>query len=797
MLPCTPAPSLGIGTLPLFPASKIAMQELPRPVNHKRPGPYLTTEILEPSRQHLDLAATQLSPPYDFTFPEKDPGPFGLSSGLQTCDESQLVPIPVKRRKLDSQTSMPQGLGSPGHQEEKLGKPDSSNQHSDSQASVLSYWSDAGSSSSHAMALPFAKHITNLSPFWCVCAGFKQSDGYCPLSQASPAVYDPNDPQPYGSEKQQYMHMPSQSEPQDLSLIGSEQFNPGTSEPETQSMSMAGYLDQGRMQLASPPDRAKDSLFSQGRLPLEHFTDEYMPQDIASSHMPYPQCYGPNVGQERMNAVADFSEAFGRPTIALRGSVGGCSVAAPFDMLSSAGGSLGESGPLNGWSDACDGHTSSSFDVLLPDQRGGKRGPFKDPKLREQTAQTRRTGSCIRCRMQRIRCESDPEDPGGICLTCTHLATTKAGRFPCLRYKITDMKLYKPGQVPGYEWTRRWDHSITETIQNWASPDVKFIAVSAGYSTKCIELQVRRFIPQDGDKLVRTWDHNGTKKSVEIPPYALVDFELTKSTYTAHIEDIMTDTIQHVLKSSGDLLERTYFEAVRLMRHPETPEDSAKLLRRTLTLWVSIRLSTTSGFLVGRETLGMSGSILDETSPNAGMIPMPPVLGAQLDLVLIHHIQTKLRRDMLETLQKMVLKNKQATWLVIYLVTFILLHNASLITAHDAGYARKHGMKSFAAAPLRTRRQSARIPSGSKYPARTFPLLQQGRVSVLGRMQGKDLRSLADLGEDELMFVHATKDYHKMNRVEWQQIRNGGVYEDDFFFVSQLFEENWKPQSTI
>lgn len=45
----------------------------------------------------------------------------------------------------------------------------------------------------------------------------------------------------------------------------------------------------------------------------------------------------------------------------------------------------------------------SNFDILQPNQRGGKRGPFRDPSLREQTAQTRKIGSCIRCRMQRIR----------------------------------------------------------------------------------------------------------------------------------------------------------------------------------------------------------------------------------------------------------------------------------------------------------------------------------------------------------------------------------------------------------
>lgn len=38
-----------------------------------------------------------------------------------------------------------------------------------------------------------------------------------------------------------------------------------------------------------------------------------------------------------------------------------------------------------------------------PVSKVGKRGPFRDPVLREQTAQTRKRGSCIRCKMQRIR----------------------------------------------------------------------------------------------------------------------------------------------------------------------------------------------------------------------------------------------------------------------------------------------------------------------------------------------------------------------------------------------------------
>lgn len=278
-------------------------------------------------------------------------------------------------------------------------------------------------------------------------------------------------------------------------------------------------------------------------------------------------------------------------------------------------------------------------------------------------------------------------------MTCKKVSNSRAGRFPCLRYKITDIRLFKPGQVPGFEWTRRWNNNISDPIQNWASEDLKTIFISDGLSNRFVEVQVRRFIPQAGDKLERTWDFKGMKKSVSIPPYALVKLEDVKKAYSEHIQESMREAFGSLLGRPESLLYQTYDRAWRIFRDPSTPMECLDLIGRTLMLWMSIRLTTRSSFIVGTETLGMPRDILDETSPNHGMIPLPPVLGAQLDLVLIHHIQTRLRRELLDRLQKTIQKNKQSTWLVTYLVTFILLHNTALITGHDAGYARKHGMK--------------------------------------------------------------------------------------------------------
>jgi hypothetical protein len=366
----------------------------------------------------------------------------------------------------------------------------------------------------------------------------------------------------------------------------------------------------------------------------------------------------------------------------------------PTDNVSQYGmlvnGQNGEETVQNGWS-LVDQHPN--FEILLPNQRGGKRGPFKDPNLREQTAQTRKIGSCIRCRMQRIRCENNPEEEGGPCLTCKKVSNSRAGRFPCLRYKITDIRLFKPGQVPGYEWTRRWTNNISDPIQSWATEEPRTIYLSGGLSNKFVKVKVQRFIPQAGDKLERTWDYKGIKKSVTIPPYAMVNLEEVKAEYLNHIESTMQDAFTKLLGPPEGLLFRTYLRAWKIFKDPSTSPECADLIHQTLLLWMSIRLTTRSSFIVGEETLGMKRNILDETNPNHGNIPLPPVLGAQMDLILIHHIQTRLRRELLDKLQKMMSKNKQSTWLVTYLVIFILLHNTALITAHDAGYAKKHGMK--------------------------------------------------------------------------------------------------------
>ncbi|TDZ60799.1 Satratoxin biosynthesis SC3 cluster transcription factor SAT20 [Colletotrichum trifolii] len=446
---------------------------------------------------------------------------------------------------------------------------------------------------------------------------------------------------------------------------------------------------------------------------------------------------------------------------------------------------------------------TNNFDIVYHHQRppASKRGPFKDPRARQETAITRRIGSCVRCKMQRIRCVTDAEDPTACCVTCKPKPNSnhhkQVSRQPCIRAKITELKCMKPGPVNGYEWTLRWgNHGPVDNIANWASGEVRTIQVADGYAPGIsIQLHVRQFIPQKGDKLERSWvTRDGVKKSVPIPPYAITDLEEAQSAYQEYIKkgvlEYFNTIIEGVIGARNSLLYETYSKAWEVSQDPRTPPEERELLLQTLQMWLAVRLTTKSVEIVGNETLGMNHGILDSSSPQHGCIPLPPVMGAQLDFVLIQHIQTRLRREMLEKLQKMTQQNKQKTWLTTYLVTFILLHNIALLAHHDASYARKHGMKTKFA------RESDvhDYHYGGTILLAYFHYCNKGIFPFTEECRDQDLRQLAQLDEQALHFVQWTRNEAMTHKREWDELHGANEYEQAYFFVSQLFQRDWQPQ---
>ena len=110
-------------------------------------------------------------------------------------------------------------------------------------------------------------------------------------------------------------------------------------------------------------------------------------------------------------------------------------------------------------------------------------------------------------------------------------------------------------------------------------------------------------------------------------------------------------------------------------------------------LWFAIRRTATQEHIVSEDKLDMEPETTDHSYPLFGKVALPPVMIQQLDMVLTLGILQPLRKKVLEDFQKIVLSNKPSSWLTVYLITFMSLHNCAAVSAENYLNARRHGLR--------------------------------------------------------------------------------------------------------
>jgi hypothetical protein len=147
----------------------------------------------------------------------------------------------------------------------------------------------------------------------------------------------------------------------------------------------------------------------------------------------------------------------------------------------------------------------------------------------------------------------------------------KVSSLPCVRYKITEIRLFKPGRVPGLGWTERWRDMKLTNISEWKSPITRNILTTEGFTSDPLELEVREFVPQKGDELERHWYiPGGIRKSVKVPCYAIADINTAQKAYTDYINRSGAEFIKGCLDNRDELLKRTYSAAFVAANDPNT-----------------------------------------------------------------------------------------------------------------------------------------------------------------------------------------------------------------------------------
>ncbi|KAF4464901.1 hypothetical protein FALBO_8256 [Fusarium albosuccineum] len=357
--------------------------------------------------------------------------------------------------------------------------------------------------------------------------------------------------------------------------------------------------------------------------------------------------------------------------------------------------------PVRGKSDSKSGSKSKS---------GPKDGPKPrrnlKPGEREEVKATRKLRACVRCRMQKIKCAPDPEDPEGVCKTCKNysLESYKTIHFlPCQRFKIADLILYRSG---GLNLTRRWQGIAMRDVTDRLDGTVITIQVSQGLCKKPLPMHVVRFKPKAGDVTARYWTDKETFKKKELANYCLQDIVATAEAVEQYtIQNAIPayfDTVKSSAQSEpkSESINRTYLMALqRYMKLINSErgaevvkedEKEAGILHNLFILWCAIRHTTGSFYIDGEEKLGMMPETEDESYPLLGKVSVPRMIVAQFDNLnyvwVLERYKNKLLKD-IDWLMSQNLNNPR-WWFTTYLIIFILLREASEMSADRYRHAR-------------------------------------------------------------------------------------------------------------
>lgn len=439
-----------------------------------------------------------------------------------------------------------------------------------------------------------------------------------------------------------------------------------------------------------------------------------------------------------------------------------------------------------------------SFQWISCDPRGSlsshrrqRRGPFQNQRLREETGNTRKLKACVRCRMQKIRCVINDSDPSGVCRTCQAVSKQKIYTIPCVRYKITECTLYRTGKAPGLEFTFRWPVMKLKDISKWASTEVRNIQIQSDVSPVPLQLSVKKFVPMPRDSLHRSWMDGKIKKFKETTPYAIANMGAAAEEMNHYINANVFKSMGFFLKGRDELIVKTYSFAQQYLRRAPS-EDERNLMANFFRLWFAIRRTATVEHIIGDDKLDMSPELADQSYPLFEKVPLTPVMIQQLDMILTLKTLIPLRKKVLEDFQKLVLSNKPRSWLTMYLITFMFLHSCAALSVENYHNARQQGLRRRYAIPtfIWELHHGANVFLShyhySTQPCNPFHLNWKRRQAT----------PFAELTTEEVHFLIQTGEMVKDRAEKIRRTNDNGLYEDDLYFVAQMFEKDWTPRDT-
>jgi len=412
-------------------------------------------------------------------------------------------------------------------------------------------------------------------------------------------------------------------------------------------------------------------------------------------------------------------------------------------------------------------------------------------------------GACLRCHNQRAKCEPNEIDPlNRPCKTCENvnkLSRKTIHNFPCVRYKLTGISLFRRG---GLGYTTRFTHEKLKDVPGYG--DIHTVFMASGLSKSPVRLEIHLFRPKSSDFIFRSYVHDGVAKKVKLAPYCLVDVEKTSNEFVDYVNEHAFDGLLEAVKDE-DIVVRETFKVIA--KHCDAlPENEQKeLLRRAVRLWFAIRHGIGTSTFSGARPQGM-GPIHDPDNYFRGEVPpMPRMIVAQFDSIRHERLYKIHYPAILKLMEKILTSKNMDAWFTAYLVMFLFLDLVSAASRDRLRWARENsgGM------PMESRYG----PTGGKMTDFVEELHRSGAVMLMYWHYYKRIdlmktewddpndQTLKALTPEEIEFMRWTVGDIKERKIP--QTPSEGCWEDSMFWISQMLtsssksSHSWTPPETF
>ncbi|KAI2625592.1 hypothetical protein GGR54DRAFT_653979 [Hypoxylon sp. NC1633] len=271
-------------------------------------------------------------------------------------------------------------------------------------------------------------------------------------------------------------------------------------------------------------------------------------------------------------------------------------------------------------------------------------------------------------------------------------------------------------------------------------------------------------------------------------PWAIANLDEAIQAVNDFVDESTLPYIDFLIDDSRRIVSTVFNEARRLAYG----QNSNVVVRQTLRLWVAARFLEGGWRCAGEDMLGA-----DKMSPSwrsKDNIALPPYIDFQFASIITEKILGPLSRDVLKSLEKLVLKNQAKNWFTIFLVVFILMHSYELILQHEVAFTtrRKYPLKYYDMKLIRG------YQSGAKTLLAHFHYVNKGNIPFQPQFDWNSPinKHMADLSEDELRIVTQVSNEVSEKSGVLQKASTTDKYEEPFWFVGQVFDKSWDPRIT-